>query len=899
MKRPGRPRGSSFPKFQFINRRPGAWAEPLEARQLLSTYTVNTLSDPLFAVKGTLSLREAIADANADAGADTIAFAPSLFTGLGLKTITLARGQLVLSDTSGATVITGPGAARLAVSGNGVYRVLDVAAKASATLSGLTITGGLAAYDADKNYEGGGIFNAGSLTLNGVTVSGNNAIGSNALSVASDSTQALGGGIYSTGTLTIQNSTVSGNSATGASVVQNTPAGNYPGETAYGGGICSTGSLTIAGSTISSNAATAGAGGMLSFAGQGGDALGGGIYSHGTLSLSASTLSGNKAVGGNTNDASGTTPNYAGTADGGAIFCVSATITSSTLSGNTAAGGQGAGYNVVGASGIGGGVYCTGALTLSASTVSTNHCTTGMSEAGQGEPDGGGGIYAGGKLSVVQSTVSGNTADGGIGNYGGLPGGNAYGGGIWATAALAVSQSTISGNTVTGGTGNDGSVAPPLKAGNGGNGLGGGIYATASSVVSDSTLANNSAIGGAGGYTMGNAPSGGGNGGNGNGGAVRIAAGASFQLLDSTVSGNNATAGAGGAGYDMPNEPVLPPGKPGAAAGAGLSIFGSALLDNSIVSANHANSAFNDIAGVANASSANNLIGIGGGLTNNVHGNKVGVTNPKLSALGNNGGPTQTLVPLAGSPAIDAGSNALIPSGVATDQRGLPRIFNKTVDIGADEYSVVTITGSVFNDLTGDGVRQSSDPGLANWQVFVDLTNVGYYVSGDPIATTNSSGNYSLPVTLQPGAGPLIIREVRQNNWRRTDPAGIYPLGYYSLTPTTATIGNINFGDSATALITGTVFDDKNANGKQDSGEAGLAGWTIEIDAYIKGVWKNNAYSATTNSTSVYSIVLAPGSYRLHEVTKNGLKPTIPSSGSYSITLAAGATVTGVNFGDK
>jgi len=46
---------------------------------------------------------------------------------------------------------------------------------------------------------------------------------------------------------------------------------------------------------------------------------------------------------------------------------------------------------------------------------------------------------------------------------------------------------------------------------------------------------------------------------------------------------------------------------------------------------------------------------------------------------------------LAGSPALDAGSNALVPAGVTTDQRGLPRISNGTVDIGAFESQVVIV----------------------------------------------------------------------------------------------------------------------------------------------------------------------------------------------------------------
>jgi hypothetical protein len=53
-----------------------------------------------------------------------------------------------------------------------------------------------------------------------------------------------------------------------------------------------------------------------------------------------------------------------------------------------------------------------------------------------------------------------------------------------------------------------------------------------------------------------------------------------------------------------------------------------------------------------------------------------------LGPLQDNGGPTQTMALLSGSPAIDAGDNTGAPD---TDQRGFARIVGGTIDIGAFE----------------------------------------------------------------------------------------------------------------------------------------------------------------------------------------------------------------------
>ena len=93
--------------------------------------------------------------------------------------------------------------------------------------------------------------------------------------------------------------------------------------------------------------------------------------------------------------------------------------------------------------------------------------------------------------------------------------------------------------------------------------------------------------------------------------------------------------------------------------------------------------------------SAYNLIGTGGsgGLVNGVNGNLVGVADPGLGTLANNGGSIETISLLPGSPAIDAGSVAwafdpTTYQPLATDQRGtgFPRFVGKSVDIGAFEF---------------------------------------------------------------------------------------------------------------------------------------------------------------------------------------------------------------------
>jgi fibronectin-binding autotransporter adhesin len=856
---------------------------------LLSSYVVTNAGDPSRLVLG-LTLRAAVADANAHPGPDTITFSKTAFAPGSLHTITLTRGELLLSDTSGATTITGPGASTLAISGNSISRIFDINSGVTANISGLMLTDGAGTPLSMYGNGGGAISNRGNLTVTSSTFAGNS-VTEPATSVG----DVAGGAIASGGSLTLKNCIFSGNSAYEPPNVVNSLV--------MGGAIWTSDQNLIIGCQFDGNSA-------IGSVGSDGGARGGAIEG-GPLTITSCTFADNIAIGGRS-DGIGTP---GGDAFGGAIDGV-ATLTSCTISGNQAIGGNSRYYS--GGRARGGGVSGVGSLAISGCQISDNTATAGNDSAliTRTHPDPlypaeGGGIYCDGTLTLTNSTVSGNTAVGGAATYQYSQGCLAKGGGIYAYGGTVnVAQSSITGNSATGGAGSPSHRAiifvPAVFGGPGGDARGGGIYfsSSVSATITDSTIADNAATGGAGGSAAKGAPDGvtmAGTGGKASGGGIYSAF--PFTLLDSTASGNVASGGAGGAGYTPTADSGLPPIAPGisgTAVGGGITSFSilkiATLIDNTIVSADMANGVFNDIS--ASVSGSHNLIGVGGGLTNGVNGNHVGANNPGLLPLGNYGGPTLTMLPMVGSPVIDAGSNALIPAGLTTDQRGLPRIFGNSVDIGADEAIYLTLSGNVFKDINGDGIHQSNEPGLARWQVYLDLANTGVLTGGDPVAVTDSKGNYTLrfaPMSTK----PLTLREVRQNNWRRTKPPGIYPQGFYTISPTAGSVMHLDFGNSTTALVSGDVFNDANSNGRQDLGEKGLVNVRVYVDLNKDGKFESNERSALTDAQGNWSIAgLAPGSYIFRVVQPHGYKPTAPANGVLSLTLTSGQTLTGKLFGE-
>jgi filamentous hemagglutinin family protein len=126
----------------------------------LQTFTVLNNSDT-----GSGSLRQAISDANAASGADSIAFAPATNG----TPIVLTSGELTVSDSAGLT-INGNGQTNTIIDGNNTSRVFNVTA-GDITFDGVTIRNG------NTPGDGGGILANGNVTLNNSTMSNNQATG--------------------------------------------------------------------------------------------------------------------------------------------------------------------------------------------------------------------------------------------------------------------------------------------------------------------------------------------------------------------------------------------------------------------------------------------------------------------------------------------------------------------------------------------------------------------------------------------------------------------------------------------------------------------------------------------------------------------------------------------------
>ena len=369
-----------------------------------------------------------------------------------------------------------------------------------------------------------------------------------------------------------------------------------------------------------------------------------------------------------------------------------------------------------------------GTVTLSGLTI-TN---------GSGSSSEGGAVINGGTLTITNCTISGNTAGGSSTSYGGAI--YNYGGGI-----ININESTLSGNSAAYGgaiANNSGTVniTDSTLSGNTASSDGGVIYNNSTLNIADSTLYGNTATG--------------------NGGAISEYLGAA-NITASTLYGN--TAGIGGAIYLPTNS--------------------TAKFSASIVAGN--------TGGNCNGTTVDS----GYNLTDDsscgfsASTDRIVTTGLLLGPLANNGGPTSTILPQSGSPAI-----GVIPLNITInsvqvcpriDQRGLASATNVQCNIGAVEgdFQSVSFTSSTPSATVGGTTytpAATSTSGLAV-TITVDSTSSGVCSISSGVVSFLSTGTCTLDANQGGDNNYDVASQVQQSVTVSTAP--VAPLRLLAQAP--------------------------------------------------------------------------------------------------------------------
>jgi len=500
------------------------------------------------------------------------------------------------------------------------------------------------------------------------------------------------------------------------------------------------------------------------------------------------------------------------------------------------------------------GINNSGALTIRNSNIGNNSSSGIVNNGGgdltitdtiisnnTGDANGGGGIRNSnnGKVTIISSTVSNNTAT--VATY-------SSGGGVFNLGKLIVMSSTFSNNTTSasgGGINNNagelevisstfyGNVATGNTAANIA-GVGGGIYNSISYpkyiTVTNSTFFNNSAKYGGGIYHTGSY--------NSNGYLV---------VTNSTFSENVATSQGGG-------------------------IYNASLLyyTNSILANSTGGDCVNDVYDGHIAVSVNNLVEDGSCSAGSVN---LQTGDPQLGVLGSNGGPTQTMALLPGSPAINAGDSMLCEDTPVNnrDQRGVLRTHDTQCDLGAYEYYIDPAIPTV-GTFTAPATLTSLNIPITSFTASDDVGVTGYMITESAIAPSYGG-----------------------NGWSSTPPMAytVSTAGTHILYPWVKdTDGNVSVVYNSPASVN-VVLDTTPptttsiTRASTNPTNAASVNYTVTFSEPVTGVAAND-FSLTTSGLPGASITGVSGSGNSYTVTVN----TGSGTGTLQLVIPTGATIT-------
>jgi hypothetical protein len=382
--------------------------------------------------------------------------------------------------------------------------------------------------------------------------------------------------------------------------------------------------------------------------------------------------------------------------------------------------------------------------------------------------------------------------------------------------------------------------------------MGGAIFNDAGTVtLINSTFTGDTATGGAGGTGFGGRN---GSVGQGLGGAI-FSVNGSLTVDDCTLSGNIVTNGDGTAGQG------------GNIYVAGDSAYGTGAatvtLNNTILAGSAAG--VRDIAqrrlgtGTVTDSGTNNLFQYyAGGLSFTA---TITGKSPLLGLLANNGGPTYTMLPGAGSPVLGAGTTVGAPS---VDQRGFPRPPNGPIDIGSVQITPPppNANGTFFTDGSNQMWEFTTTKNqFTNTNAFSELIASGVALNGNPEVYFTDGNN-------------LIWRDVNG----QVTPNGAFgaPIGAFG-TRLAAGRGVLAFTDGANQVW---LFNE--ATGQFVATGAFATKLVGGFDAN-----GNSMFAILDGANHLYTLAIPNGSFPT--------TPTFVSSGASALQVSVGVDAGGTN----
>ncbi|MCA9185751.1 MAG: VCBS repeat-containing protein [Planctomycetales bacterium] len=227
----------------------------------------------------------------------------------------------------------------------------------------------------------------------------------------------------------------------------------------------------------------------------------------------------------------------------------------------------------------------------------------------------------------------------------------------------------------------------------------------------------------------------------------------------------------------------------------------------------------------------------------------------------------------------------VLQSGWAQTVPGPERSFSYTVTIAGGDVVTgldfanahgISLGGTKWSDLNGNGLQDQGEPPLAGWTIFLDLDYDGNLDADEPSTVTDVAGKYRF-TDLPPRT--YSVMEVLTGGAMQTYPGVANQLRHLVRPAPEDTLTSLDFGNQPKTAIHGTKWDDLNGDGRRTSDEPGLAGWTIYLDLNNNGRQDRGEPFAVTDANGDYWIMgLDRGTYTVAEVMRPGWEQTYPGT---------------------